>query len=262
MHNEPSQAELWNNIAENWRIQEAGAKPLYQAIISTLNFDTPKSILDIGCGTGYFLSLLEHYDAQLTGIDISDTQLKIAQEVLPRGLFQVANMESLPFADNSFDYVVANNSIQFSPDTDKALAEIYRVLKPGGQMIISLWDEPTKSDAFAYFKVFYGITGQAIESSIPFNLSASGQINGLLQKAGFRVGVSQQVACPRTYDDTDNAIQGILSSGPASNAIRKSSREIVAQHVEESIKQFQQPDGSYAVNNYFVFTVAEKGSDE
>ena len=259
MHNEPSQAELWNNIAENWRIQEAGAKPLYEAIISTLQLDDKKSVLDIGCGTGYFLSLLAGYNTNLSGIDISDTQLKVAQEVFPGGTFCVAGMEALPFADHSFDYIVANNSVQFSPDADKALAEIYRVLKPGGRFIISLWDEPAKSDAFAYFKVFYRITGQAMESSIPFNLSAPGQIAALLQKAGFSVGASQQVVCPRTYEDMDNALNGMLSSGPASNAIRKSSRETVAREVAEAIEPYKLPDGSYSFNNYFVFTVAEKG---
>ena len=258
MQQEPSQADLWNNIAENWRIQEVGAQPIYEAIIAMLDLQEGRSILDVGCGTGFFLSLAEASLVALVGIDLAESQLKVAERYLPSATFIAANAEALPFADASFDYVVANNSVQFCPHPDKALAEIYRVLKPGGMTSIMVWDEPQKSDAFTYFKTFYAITGQPMETSIPFNLSGKGMINELLQKAGFKVGAAQSVMCPRTYPDIDTALKGILASGPAMNAIRKSSTEIVTQGVVDALKPFMQPDGSCKINNVFVFTTATK----
>lgn len=258
MQNEPSQAELWNNVSENWRIQEEGAKPVYETIISTLDIAEGRSVLDIGCGTGYFLSLLAPYTAELTGVDIAASQLDVAKRYLPTATFTVAGMEALPFPDASFDFIVANNSVQFSPDTDKALAEIYRVLKPGGKFVVTLWDEPRKSEAFAYFEVFYSITGQPMETSIPFNLSKNGLINELLQKAGFKVIAAQPVVYSRTYPDTDTAVKAILASGPAINAIGKSSREVVAQRVTDVIQKYKHADGSYSIKNAFVFTTTEK----
>lgn len=258
MQQEPSQAELWNSVSENWRIQEEGAKPVYEAILNTLAISAGQSVLDIGCGTGYFLSLLAPYDVVLTGADIAASQLEVAKRYLPTATYAVAGMEALPFEDASFDYVVANNSVQFSPDTHKALNEIYRVLKPGGKFVVTLWDEPRKSEAFAYFEVFYAITGQPMETSIPFNLSKNGLIHELLQTAGFRVQASQQVTYARTYTDTDTAVKAILASGPAINAIGKSSRALVAERVTNAIQQYMQPDGSYSIKNAFVFTTAEK----
>ncbi|MBS1773665.1 MAG: class I SAM-dependent methyltransferase [Bacteroidetes bacterium] len=257
MQQKPSQADLWSNIAENWRIQEEGAKPVYEAIIATIDLDN-KTLLDAGCGTGFFLSLAAKQGAVVTGIDLSDSQVNTAQKYLTSATFRVASTEDLPFADDSFDYVAANNSVQFCPNPDKALKEIYRVLKPGGTAIITLWDEPQKSDAFSYFKVFYSITGEPLETSIPFNLSGNGVIEGLLQKAGFKIAAAQQVIYPRIYPDIEIALKGILASGPAINAISQSSKEVVEMGVTKAIQPFIQPDGSYKIHNAFVFTTAVK----
>lgn len=257
MQQETSQADLWNNIAENWRIQEVGAQPVYEAIIATLELDN-KSLLDAGCGTGFFLSLAAEKGATVTGTDLSESQLKVAERYLPSATYIAASTEALPFEDASFDYVCANNSVQFCSNPDKALAEIYRVLKPGGRAIITLWDEPQQSDAFVYFKEFYAITGQPAETSIPFNLSKEGLINELLQNAGFTVAARQPIVYPRVYPDMDTAIKGITASGPAINAIRRSSEEVVAQKVAEVIQPFLQADGSYKIHNAFVFTTAVK----
>jgi hypothetical protein len=66
------------------------------------------------------------------------------------------------------------------------------------------------------------------------------------------------VVYPRIYPDLEIALQGILASGPAVNAIGKSSRAVVAQGVAGAIHPYLQPDGSYKIHNAFVFTTAVK----
>lgn len=113
----------------------------------------PQNILDVGCGIGgSTLYLAEKYQAQATGITLSTVQANRATErAITAGLtsqvsFEVANALNTPFADNSFDLVWSLESGEHMPDKTKFLQECYRVLKPGGQLIMATWcHRPTNS---------------------------------------------------------------------------------------------------------------------
>ncbi|MEW8958886.1 MAG: class I SAM-dependent methyltransferase [Moorella sp. (in: firmicutes)] len=99
-------------------------------------------ILDVGCGTGNFSLELARLGVKVTGIDISEPMLATARrKAAAAGLeieFLHADAMNLPFADNTFDKIVSVTALEFAPDLKAALAEGYRVLKPGGRMVIGL----------------------------------------------------------------------------------------------------------------------------
>jgi tocopherol O-methyltransferase len=106
----------------------------------------PQTILDVGCGIGgSSLYLAERYGAKVTGITLSPVQANRAkQRARSAGLantadFQVANALEMPFADNSFDLVWSLESGEHMPDKTKFIQECYRVLKPGGKLILATW---------------------------------------------------------------------------------------------------------------------------
>ncbi len=106
----------------------------------------PQDILDVGCGIGgSSLYLAQKFDARVTGITLSPVQANRAKErAQAAGLtvttdFQVANALEMPFADNSFDLVWSLESGEHMPDKVKFLQECYRVLKPGGKLILATW---------------------------------------------------------------------------------------------------------------------------
>jgi tocopherol O-methyltransferase len=108
--------------------------------------DRPQNILDVGCGIGgSSLYLAEKFGARVTGITLSPVQANRAKErAKAAGLqemtdFQVANALDQPFADNSFDLVWSLESGEHMPDKAKFLQECYRVLKPGGTLILATW---------------------------------------------------------------------------------------------------------------------------
>ncbi len=253
-----TQSELWAIDAAKWRMQEEGMKPLYDEIIRSIHLPPNSSVLDIGCGTGFFLSLISEKDYLLHGIDISSSQIEFAKKHLPQGNFQMAAMEQLPFPGDSMDCIVSNNSLQFSSNFEKAIEEVSRVLKPGKPWIISLWDEPSKSDAFCFFKVFYELTNQSKDHSIPFNLSMKNELENVLQNSGFTVSEVHSFIVPRVYKNLDNALEAILSSGPANHAIKLTSYELVRNKVSSAIQEFLQEDGRYQFNNSFVYRLVTK----
>ena len=115
--------------------------------------NSPKTILDVGCGIGgSTLYLAEKFNATAQGVTLSPEQAKRGTEraqeanLGDRVQFQVANALELPFAEDSFDLVWSLESGEHFPDKAKFLQEAYRVLKPGGKLVMATWcHRPTDS---------------------------------------------------------------------------------------------------------------------
>ena len=103
-----------------------------------------KSLLEVGCGAGIDLVRFARAGARVTGIDLSATALDLASRNMEQnGLnadLQKMNGECMNFADNTFDVVYAHGVLQYTADTQKMVAEIHRVLKPGGQAIMMVYN--------------------------------------------------------------------------------------------------------------------------
>jgi malonyl-CoA O-methyltransferase len=96
---------------------------------------TDKSVLDVGCGKGRFARVLleENSGVKVSGLDISEEMLAC----VPAGIYRVAGMMTeLPFAASAFDCVYATESLEHAVEIDRAVAEMCRVLKPGGKLVI------------------------------------------------------------------------------------------------------------------------------
>lgn len=100
--------------------------------------------LDVGCGTGVFTEFVLDQCAprQMSAIDAAEDQIAHARTkpVAKRANFRVGDAQELPFADAEFDVATMALVITFIPDPAKAVAEMKRVLKPGGTMATYMWD--------------------------------------------------------------------------------------------------------------------------
>lgn len=103
-----------------------------------------KKVLDVGSGNGYVLSKYAAEGAEVFGVDITETGIALCKkrfELLKlKGNFEVANAEELPFEDETFDCVCSMGVLHHVPNTEKAVSEIHRVLKPGGLLIVMFYN--------------------------------------------------------------------------------------------------------------------------
>ncbi|HHR6053783.1 TPA: malonyl-ACP O-methyltransferase BioC [Providencia alcalifaciens] len=92
----------------------------------------PLQVLDAGCGTGFFSQILQARGAYVTALDLSVGMLEVAKNKQAAHRYVCGDMDALPFADASFDWVFSNLAIQWCQNLPHALSELYRVTKPGG----------------------------------------------------------------------------------------------------------------------------------
>jgi SAM-dependent methyltransferase len=133
-------AEAYSAEAEANLINGYYARP---AILALAGDVAGRRILDAGCGSGPLFAALRDRGAIVTGFDTSTGMLDLARRRLGDGAdLQVAGLGSpLPFPHGTFDDVIASLVLHYLEDWGPALAELRRVLKPGGRLIVSV-DHP------------------------------------------------------------------------------------------------------------------------
>ena len=123
---------------------EQAAENLSRQVCLSANIQNGLSVLDVGCGFGGTVAHInEHFtNMGLVGLNLDERQLVRARErVLPTAendiQFQQGDACSLPFADQSFDVVLAVECIFHFPDRERFFQEAHRILKPGGYLALS-----------------------------------------------------------------------------------------------------------------------------
>lgn len=111
-------------------------------LVSSCGFEGTELVVDLGCGPGHTALACARHAAQVIGIDVTPEMVAAAsalaaQRSLSNAEFRVGNVEQLPFASASVDVVTSRVSAHHYSDAGRALSEAFRVLKPGGLMLIS-----------------------------------------------------------------------------------------------------------------------------
>ncbi len=105
-------------------------------LLKLLELKPGLSVLEIGCGSGVLLSILEERRCKPAGIDLSEDALKIARSRTRCSELFRADATLLPFEDSKFDRIVANHLVEHLQDLTGALKEWRRVMKPGALLAI------------------------------------------------------------------------------------------------------------------------------
>ena len=158
------------------------------ALAQELGIERNMQVLDVGCGLGGAARYLaKTFGCHVTGLDLSADYCRIAADLTRRlGLdslvsFQQGNATNLPFPDASFDIVWTQHTAMNIADKPQLYRELWRVLKPGGQLAI--YDILAGTGGDIYFPVPW-----AREPSISFLLTAE-QLLGRLTETGFEIVV-------------------------------------------------------------------------
>ena len=239
--NHEEAGRYWNGNADAWtRLARAGYDVYRDHLNTPAFFELLPDVaglsgVDIGCGEGHNTRLLARRGARVTGIDIAENFIRHAGQAEadePLGIdYRVASAVDLPFGDLSFDFATGFMSFMDVPETDRVLAEAFRVLKPGGFLQFSIchpcFDTPHRKNlrdengtTYAievgdYFRNLEGDVSEWLFGSAPAEAKAGlrkfrtprftrtiGQWLNMLIDAGLRL---ERLSEPRPDDETVRA---------------------------------------------------------
>ncbi len=140
-----NQKRAWDNVAEEWFKFKNKPK---KEVIDFLNKQKGR-VLDLGCGSGR--NLIKNKDIEFYLVDFSKEMVNFAKKNIKKQKVNVntfiCEADNLPFKDNFFNAVICISvlhCISGKKSRERVLREIYRVLKPGKKMFISVWNKDTK----------------------------------------------------------------------------------------------------------------------
>jgi SAM-dependent methyltransferase len=254
------QGRLWSASPQNWALYfEPWFLPMYKKALENLDLTYEHLLLDAGCGSGLFSYLAIRTGAQVIGVDAAPGLLKIARQRNPLNIFLEEDLESLPFPEHSFHVVTGFNSFQYAGTFYRALSEAERVLKPGGRLVIGIWDKPEMNDATQILTAIGELLAPppAGEEG-PFSLSEEGLLEKILENRGLKLVSKSTVPCPFLYASLHDGVNSFLGTSPAAAAIEKKGRPSVKKKISLALKPFRLPEGLYFLQNQFQLLIAEK----
>lgn len=198
--------------------------------------------LDVGCGNGAFTEMLVERcaPASVEGIDPSEEQLAFARTrpALHGSQFQKGDAMAQPFADHTFDIAVMPLVIFFVPDPAKGVAEMARVVRPGGIVTAYAWDMP--GGGFPYETLQFEMREMGLPVPTPPNPEASriDALQDLWAGAGLESVETRVITVQRTFADFDDywtTILGGPSVRPALAAMTSDELAILKARMQERL---------------------------
>ena len=210
---------VWRSTdAAGWAAEaEPRLRPLYEAVLARLPAP-PSLVLDAGCGAGAFAALAAASGHGLCGLDAALALTSRARARLPECDFRVGDLEALPYPDATFTAVVAVNSVLYAAEPRRALAELSRVLAPGGQAVVTMGTGAESRACAARIDPLLPAAALA-SSRTSLNLDDAGAADAALAEACLSMEHHEEVRWTLTFGGIEVAIAAQLPAGPVQAAI-------------------------------------------
>ena len=217
----------WTLVDEGWgrkavdfaTLSEPSNCREYVALHHRLGVNAGDRLLDVACGSGLAIELARARGAACSGIDASPRLVAVARDRNPESDLRVGDMHALPWDQGSFDVVTSFRGIWGT--TPDAVAELYRVLRPGGRAGITVWGHIKASPgAWALAPFRLAATEKVDNQAGMVALGRPGAGEQLLAAYGFTD--IERVAVPFAWESADPQVyaRALASTGPAYEAIQ------------------------------------------
>ncbi len=207
------------------------------------------NVLDVACGTGVLARFTKEKVGEkglVTGVDINEGMLAVAERKSPNIEWRKASAENLPFEDNSFDKVVSQFGLMFFEDRIKALKEMRRVLKSGGTLAVAVWDSVETSPGYAEMteilrRLFGDQTAAALEA--PFVLGDKNILSELFAEAGMKdAQIKTEIGTAR-FPSIASWVHTDIKGWTLADSINDEQYQLLLDEAQKALKPFSDDTG-------------------
>jgi ubiquinone/menaquinone biosynthesis C-methylase UbiE len=263
------QKYIWDKYSPGWKKWESWLqnymKPVNDEIVNSLDLKTSDRVLDVAAGTGEPGLTIASKVSQgnVVGSDLSPAMLKYAMEnarQLGLNNYRVVEADAceLPFEDNSFDKISCRFGFMFFPDMLQGAQEMYRVLKPGGKMVASVWgsidDNPwAKASMGTVFRNLQ-LPPPPKDAPGPFRCDDPEMMMTLLRHAGFKNVIYKVIKAKSFAESTEKLWQYISDiAGPITELIEQAEEEVKQKINKEIVEELNKAfikEGNHVTSHY------------
>jgi len=211
-----------------------------------------EAVLDVACGTGILARTAVHVvgsQGSVVGLDINEGMLAVARQQAPAITWEIGPAEDLPFAANSFDRVVSQFGLMFFTDPVKAIAEMGRVVRPGGAIAVAVWGPLADTPGYAVVtEVLNELFGPEVAQSIeaPYCLGDTNRLASLFADAGMGEISLRTVTGTARFASVEDWIYTDIKGWTLADVIDEAGYDRLRQYAPQKLSRFVQADGSVA----------------
>jgi SAM-dependent methyltransferase len=208
-----------------------------------------QDVLDVACGTGVLAREAARRvqpGGAVTGLDRNDGMLVVARRKAPEIEWRQGLAEALPFADDRFDAVVSQFGLMFFDDRVSALSEMWRVLKPGGELAVAVWDALERTPGYAAMTaLLQRLFGERIADALraPFVLGDPGALAALAAQAGIQAEVTTRKGTAR-FPSIEAWVHTDIKGWTLADMIDEGQYRLLQREAPQALQRFVQPDGA------------------
>jgi len=216
----------WDLAADRYESLWQGPLAAAQAsLLDAAALQLGERVLDVACGTGlvsFAAAARVGAEGQVLGVDLSARMIETARARAAlvgcaHATFERIDAEALDLPDAGFDVALCALGLMYLPDADRAIAEMHRVLRPGGRAVLAVWGERARCGWSALFP----IVDAEVESEVCplfFRLGAGEVLARACASAGFDKMASHRLDSALEHSSDDEACDAAFVAGPVALA--------------------------------------------
>ena len=221
-----------------------GAEPVLSWIVRAVESSVHERVLDLACGPGIVAEVITQHVRRVVGVDITPAMIRLASERLAKahltnGVFAVSSAETLPFEENEFDQILTRLSFHHFTDVAAVLAEVRRMLRPRGRLIVADVVSSEDADEAALHNSL-----ERLRDPTHVRMFAPSELIEIIRAAGFSVVSdemweqqraftewAQIIANPRRTEPLENVMRALARAGQGAGiALREQAGQLLFTH--------------------------------
>lgn len=247
--------ETWDACAEKYLPFLRQLAPFHSFMLDRLNPQPGEQVLDVATGPGepaMSIAAKVAPEGHVTGVDLSPSMVKVAKKNAAKRMlknidFLTMDAEKLRLPSEHYDTATSCFGFQIITNPDAAIAELFRILKPGGRAALTVWSKGDKTPALNV------IIGPMLEHAepdengylpTPYELGGQGELAGKLEKQGFTDTEETRTTNFYSAKSPDEYLDMMLNGTPLGHSLSEESPRIQKKILEKAHKNLKPYKGA------------------